>query len=69
MRNELLAKCNGCGHSLKVVVGRKSTCRQVTCTECGRRYDYSAWKLKKPHTEGPLSLATFYQVEFVEVMR
>ena len=63
----ILAQCDACKTSLPVIVGRKSTCRSVTCAQCDTTYDYSAWKLRTPRTsDGTVSLNTFYQVEFVK---
>jgi hypothetical protein len=65
--NELLATCPNCKASFKVTVGRKSTCRTAACRFCKKRYDYSAWQLPTPRTDGDsVSLRTFYQIEFVE---
>jgi transcription elongation factor Elf1 len=66
--NELFATCPNCKASLKVRVGRKSTCRTSVCHACGKRYDYSAWQLTTPRPDGEsVSLRSFYQVEFVEI--
>lgn len=60
----IFAACPKCKHSVRVIVGRKSTTRQATCKSCGTRYDYSAWKLSQPRAdEDSISLRTFYQVD------
>ena len=63
--NTILAGCPACAHSIRVIVGRKSTARTVACDACGARFDYSAWKLKTPRPDGAgVSLRSFYQVDF-----
>lgn len=67
--NEIFAQCPNCKCSLRVVIGRKSTVRRATCTQCGRAYSYSAWKLRRLRAGEPVGLRTFYQVDlFPEVL-
>lgn len=40
------AQCPACKEPMEVIVGRKSTARQVTCS-CGAKYDYSCWVIRK----------------------
>lgn len=40
------AQCPTCKTPLKVIVGRKSTAREVTCT-CGAKFGYSCWVIKQ----------------------
>ena len=64
MKTEILAKCPACDHSLRVIIGRKSTARETSCKHCGASYDYSAWQLATPRSDnGGVSLRSFYEVE------
>lgn len=66
--NEIFAECPDCKHVLRVVIGRKSTARKTTCESCGKSYEYSAWKLNQPRTDGDtVGLHSFYQVDMFQV--
>lgn len=66
--NTVFAECPKCKHSIRVIVGRKSTTRRAACDSCGARYDYSAWQLSQPRADGEtVGLRSFYQVDLLPI--